>query len=83
VNKTKNERFWEIDLLRGIAIIMMIIFHILFDLVFLGIIKINLYSGLNLLFLYSIGTIFLLLVGVSLSLSYSRVINILSKDKFG
>ncbi len=79
MNKTKNERFWEIDLLRGIAIIMMIIFHILFDLVFLGIVKINLYSGLNLLFLYSIGTIFLLLVGVSLSLSYSRVINVLSK----
>jgi uncharacterized membrane protein len=79
VNKIKNERFWEIDLLRGIAIIMMIIFHILFDLVFLGIVKINLYSGLNLLFLYSIGTIFLLLVGVSLSLSYSRVMNALSK----
>jgi len=79
VNKTKNERFWEIDLLRGIAIIMMIIFHILFDLVFLDIVKINLYSGLNLLFLYSIGTIFLLLVGVSLSISHSRVINVLSK----
>ena len=79
MNKTKNERFWEIDLLRGIAIIMMIIFHILFDLVFLDIVKINLYSGLNLLFLYSIGTIFLLLVGVSLSISHSRVINVLSK----
>ncbi len=79
MNKTKNERFWEIDLLRGIAIIMMIIFHILFDLVFLDIVKINLYSGLNLLFLYSIGTIFILLVGVSLSISHSRVINVLSK----
>ena len=74
-----NRRFWEIDFLRGIAIIMMIIFHILFDLVFFKNVKINLYSGLNLLFLYSIGILFLLLVGISLYLSYSRVKNILSK----
>jgi uncharacterized membrane protein len=79
VDKTKNQRFWEIDLLRGIAIIMMIIFHILFDLDFLGIIQMNLYSGVNLLFLHSIGIIFLLLVGVSLSLSYSKVENALPK----
>ncbi len=81
VSITKSIRFWEIDFLRGIAILMMIIFHILFDLVFLDIIKINLYAGLNLLFLYSIGTIFLSLVGISLSLSYSRVINNLSKKQ--
>lgn len=77
--KNINERFWEIDFLRGIAIIMMIIFHILFDLVFFKIVKFNLYSGPNLLFLYSIGILFLLLVGISLCLSYSRVKNILSK----
>jgi uncharacterized membrane protein len=81
VSKTKNERFWEIDFLRGVAIIMMIVFHILFDLEFLGIVKINLYSGLNLLFLRSIGTIFLLLVGVSLTLSYSKIKNVLSEKE--
>ncbi len=81
MSKTKNQRFWEIDLLRGIAIIMMIIFHILFDLDFLGVVQINLYSGVNLLFLHSIGIIFLLLVGVSLSLSYSRSENVLPKRK--
>lgn len=81
MSKTKNERFWEIDFLRGIAVIMMIIFHILYDLDFLDIVKLNLYSGLNILFLYSIGTIFLLLVGVSLSLSHSRVKNVLSKNQ--
>ena len=79
MKRTKNERYWEIDFLRGIAVIMMIIFHILFDLVFFNIVKINLYSTLNLMFLYSIGTIFLLLVGVSLSLSFSRVKKVLSK----
>ena len=79
MNKTKNERFWEIDFLRGVAIIMMIFFHILFDLDFLDIVKIELHSGRYLLFLYSIGTTFLLLVGVSLSISYFRVVNVLSK----
>ena len=67
------KRFWEIDLLRGLAIIMMIIFHILFDLNYFNIYEINLYSGYLLIFNYSIGLIFLLLVGISLSLSYSRV----------
>lgn len=81
MSKTKNQRFWEIDLLRGIAIIMMIIFHILFDLDFLGVVQINLYSGVNLLFLHSIGIIFLLLVGVSLSLSHSKIENVLPKRK--
>ncbi len=81
MSETKNIRFWEIDFLRGIAIIMMIIFHILFDLVFLDIFKINLHSGFILLFLHSIGSIFLLLVGISLSLSYSRIKNVLSKSQ--
>jgi uncharacterized membrane protein len=81
VSKTKNERFWEIDFLRGIAIIMMIIFHIFYDLNFLDIVKINLYTIWLRLFLRSIGIIFLLLVGISLSLSHSRVKNVLPLRK--
>ena len=72
VNK-KTPRFWEIDFLRGIAIIMMIIYHILFDLYFLKIYYIKLNSLPVLLFLYPIGTLFLLLVGISLSISNSRI----------
>jgi len=78
VNKNKNERFWEIDFLRGIAIIMMIIYHILYDFNSFDVYRINLYAIPFRLFLYPIGTIFLFLVGVSLSLSYSRVKNDLS-----
>lgn len=81
MSKTKNERFWEIDFLRGIAIIMMIIYHILFDIYFFGVVKINLHSMPFRLFLYPIGTTFLLLVGVSLIISYSRVKNTLSEKE--
>ena len=69
---TKTNRFWEIDTLRGIAIIMMVIYHILFDLNFLNIYSINLHLLSFRLFLYPIGTTFLLLVGISLTLSYSK-----------
>jgi len=71
---TKNQfRFWEIDFLRGIAVVMMIVFHFFYDLNFFSIYKIDWHSGYFLLFLYSIGTIFILLVGLSLSLSHSRI----------
>lgn len=72
VNNKQSNRFWEIDFLRGIAIIMMIIYHILFDLNFFDIYSINLHSFPFRLFLYPIGTTFLLLVGISLTLSYAR-----------
>ena len=75
MNKKKIQRFWEIDLLRGLAIIMMILFHFLYDLNFFGIYKISLYTGYFLIYAYTVGTIFLLLVGLSLALSYKRIKN--------
>ncbi len=81
MTKNKKERFWEIDFLRGIAIIMMIIYHIIFDLYFLDTLKINLHSLELRLFLYPIGTIFILLVGLSLTLSYSRIKKTLSEKE--
>lgn len=75
------KRFWEIDLLRGIAIIMMIIFHLLYDINNFNIYRVNLHSGYLRIFNYSIGTIFILLVGVSLTLSYSRVEKVLTKKE--
>lgn len=67
------ERFWEIDALRGIAILMMIAYHVLFDLTYFGFTSTDLNALPILLFLYPIGTLFLLLVGISLTLSYNRV----------
>ena len=68
----KSKRLWEIDAFRGIAIIMMIIYHIIFDLNYFGIYKINIYFPPLRIFLYSIGTIFLLIVGISLHLSFLK-----------
>jgi len=79
--KKSFTRFWEIDFLRGIAIILMIIFHFLYDLNYLNILNLSLYSGYFLIYVYLIGTIFFLLVGISLTLSYSKVKEKLTKKE--
>lgn len=66
------ERFWELDVFRGIAIILMVAFHTIINLKFFGFMGSfspgsywNIASG-------SIGAMFFLLVGVGLSISHSR-----------
>lgn len=76
-----NERFWEIDVLRGIAIILMIIFHILYDLNYFQLINLSLYTGYFLIYVYLIGILFFLLVGISLTLSYTKSKEFLTKNK--
>jgi uncharacterized membrane protein len=66
------DRFWEIDFLRGIAIIMMIIYHIIFDLTFFGNYNTLVFSNIWYWFGRLTAVLFILLVGVSLTLSYSR-----------
>ena len=67
-----NKRFPEVDFLRGIAIIMMIIFHFTWDLTFFGISDASLYSGPWGSFQKMTGGLFIFLVGLSLTLSYWR-----------
>lgn len=67
-----NERFWEVDFLRGLAVILMIAYHFIFDLSFFQIYSLNLFHGLLWYFPRIIAGIFILLVGISLYLSYSR-----------
>jgi uncharacterized membrane protein len=81
VKTTSSERFWEIDVLRGIAILMMITYHVIFDLNYFGFTSTDLHSLPVLLFLYPVSTSFLLLVGISLTLSYSRVNHTLTKTQ--
>jgi len=68
----KSKRFWEVDFLRGIAVVMMIIFHALFDLAYFGKYHFNVVYGFWLLFARLTAIIFLFLVGISLTLSYNR-----------
>src|SRR3989344_8076839 len=63
-------RFWEIDTLRGVAIILMVISNFATDLAYFNIA--NLSSGFWWLFARLTAAIFLFLVGVSLAISYGK-----------
>jgi uncharacterized membrane protein len=71
-NAAFQGRYWEIDTLRGIAIVMMVTFHVLFDLSYFGIPLVDVHSGFWRLFALTTATTFVFLVGLSLSISYAR-----------
>jgi len=64
-----KKRFWEIDFLRGVAIIMMIIFHSLWGFNYFYKFDILLSSGFWKIFQIATASLFLFLVGVSLTVS--------------
>jgi len=68
---SKN-RFWEIDLTRGIAIIMMVVYHLFYDLNYFNVYRVDINSGFWWYLARSTATTFLLLVGISLTISYSK-----------
>ncbi|MFC1655420.1 heparan-alpha-glucosaminide N-acetyltransferase [Patescibacteria group bacterium] len=72
MSKDLNNRFWEIDFLRGIAIVSMVIFHAAFDLNYFDVLEIGIHGGFWSIFGKSVFVLFFVLVGISLSLSYSR-----------
>ena len=67
-----QNRIAVIDFLRGTAILMMVIFHFLFDLNYLGFVQISLYSGFWGIFQKITISLFLLLVGISVAISKSN-----------
>jgi uncharacterized membrane protein len=74
-------RLWEIDFLRGIALIVMIVFHFLYDLQHFSIIKWRLYSGIIPYLASIVPTVFVLFAGVSLTLNYSKLKNKFSEKQ--
>ncbi len=72
MDRNLSKRFWEIDFLRGIAIIMMVIYHLIYNLSYFGAYNIKANSGFWLYFARTTATIFIFLVGVSLTLSFSK-----------
>lgn len=70
---SENHRYQIIDLLRGIAILMMFSYHFSFDLHYYGFIEQNFYSGTFWVYYRTlIVSLFLLLVGVSLHLATAK-----------
>ena len=76
MHKSHSQRFIEIDFLRGLAIFLMVFGHILWDLDYFGVAKMNnvIYQSLQ----YTVPTLFFLLVGISLVVSKKKMEN---KDK--
>jgi uncharacterized membrane protein len=68
----KTARFWEVDAARGVAIIMMVIYHTTYDLDALGGYDVDATSGYWALFADATAGLFLFLVGVSLAISRAR-----------
>ena len=65
-------RFREIDATRGIAILMMVLFHTVFDLNFFMILPVNISTGFWRLFAMATTSLFLIVVGISLVVSRAR-----------
>jgi len=77
-----KKRLDGLDTFRGFAIVLMIIYHFIYDLNDFGLIKLQMNSSLTILiFRYSIITMFLLAVGVSLALVHSPKIDYKSITK--
>lgn len=72
VRVLRGDRLWEIDALRGVAIFMMVVYHLLWDLASLGGYDITLRSGFWSYWQNVTASLFTGLVGLSLTLSYSR-----------
>jgi uncharacterized membrane protein len=75
-------RFWEVDFLRGWAIVLMVLFHSVFDLNYFGVYEVEISSGIWFYLARFTASLFLLLVGVSLVLSYSRAKLLGEEDRF-
>ena len=72
---SSGQRYWEVDAVRGVAIVMMVIFHFLWDLWVFGVLpNIVLYDGFWKYFQRTTATLFIILVGVSLTISYHRAL---------
>ena len=65
-------RFWEVDVARGIAIMMVVLYHLMYDLDNLGGYRIESTSGFWKVFADTSAFAFVFLAGLSLSLSYVR-----------
>jgi uncharacterized membrane protein len=74
-----GERYWEIDVARGFAVVTMIVFHSAFDLNFFGVLPLNVSGGFLRMLAYMTASTFIFIVGVSFTISYARAARRLSR----
>jgi uncharacterized membrane protein len=68
-----HRRLWEVDALRGVALIAMVLYHLSYDIAMFGHFDPDFFrSGIGLWTGRTIGSTFIFLAGVSLTLSYRR-----------
>jgi uncharacterized membrane protein len=67
-----NPRLWEVDSARGVAVLAMIFFHFMWDLQFFGLTNVDVFSAPWQAFARGIGTTFMFVMGVSLTLDAAR-----------
>lgn len=67
-------RLWEIDTLRGLAVVAMAFFHFMWDLYFFNLTTQNIIGGGWQTFARGIGSTFIFLLGLSATLDYARMV---------
>ena len=72
--RVAGTRFWEVDSWRGVAIVAMVVYHLVFDLQAFGGLPIVLHAGFWFYFQRFIAISFIALAGVSAVLSYNRAL---------
>jgi len=78
LNMDSASRLWEIDCARGIAILMMIVYHTVFDLSIFAICPVEAVTGFWKYFAYATASLFLIIAGISLVISHDRAAGTLS-----
>ena len=68
----KPRRLWEVDMMRGIAIVLMIFYHFMWDMHFFGHYQTNMLIGPWQTFARSIATLFIFVMGLSLTLRHNQ-----------
>jgi len=71
-NGTEETRFAEIDSFRGVAVLGMVIYHVLFDLSIIGLIEVGMQNTCFEAFADTTAALFFTIVGVSMYISFSR-----------